>query len=100
MATAKSVIDVILGEAKGKSYQDMLHIASVIANRSRDLRVTPQEVVSNRNEFNAYGIELPPGAENYRSLAEKALAEVQTKGPVTPAKFFATRNRVGGLPKG
>ena len=100
MATAKSVIDVILGEAKGKSYQDMLHIASVIANRSRDLRESLENVVQNKNEFNAYGKPLPPGVGKYRSLAEKALAEVKTKGPVTPAQFYATPSAVKNLPKG
>ena len=100
MATAKSVIDVILGEAKGKSYQDMLHIASVIANRSRDLRESLENVVQNKNEFNAYGKPLPPGVGKYRSLAEKALAEVQTKGPVTPAQFYATPSATKNLPKG
>lgn len=100
MATAKSVIDVILGEAKGKSYQDMLHIASVIVNRSRDLRESLENVVQNKNEFNAYGKPLPPGVGKYRSLAEKALAEVKTKGPVTPAQFYATPSAVKNLPKG
>jgi len=100
MATAKSVIDVILGEAKGGSYQDMLHIASVIANRSRDLRESLENVVQNKNEFNAYGKPLPPGVGKYRSLAEKALAEVKTKGPVTPAQFYATPSAVKNLPKG
>jgi len=97
---AQDVIDVILGEAKGKSYTDMLHVASVIANRAKSLGVSLADVVKNKKEFNAYGKPLPPGVAKYRSLAEKALAEVKTKGPVTPAQFYATPSAVKNLPKG
>ncbi len=89
MTKAKSVVDVILGEAtwgtEDERYQDMLAIASVIANRSRILGVTPSQVVSNHGEFNAFDKDLPDGVEKYRRRAEKALMEVQTKGSVHTA---------------
>ncbi|MBW3099198.1 cell wall hydrolase [Pseudohoeflea coraliihabitans] len=101
---ANTVADVVLGEAvsgnRDERYEDMLHIASVISNRSLSLGITPQQVVANRNEFNAYGKKLPSGVERYRSLAEKALNQVATVGPVTDAKFYATPKAQHNLPPG
>ena len=104
MAKALTVDDVILGEATrgtaAERYEDMIAIASVIANRSRMLGVTPQEVVAKRSEFNAYGKALPAGVENYRALAREALREVETAGPVHDATFYATPAAKHNLPTG
>ena len=81
MAQANSVVDVILAEAGGRSllerYTDMLNIASVIQNRSNFGGVSPDDVVSVRTEFNAYGGRMPPGVEAYRPLAESVWQQVQ-----------------------
>jgi hypothetical protein len=111
--TARSVIDVILGEAVSgppdERYEDMLAIASVIMNRAQRLGVTPTQVVSATGrtgedkivkEFDAYAKELPAGVETYRELAERALREVAIAGPVNDATFYATPTRVGSLPGG
>src|SRR5262245_53108231 len=101
---ARSTIDVILGEAASGApdvrYADMLAIASVIMNRARQLGVTPDEVVSGRAQFRAYGSKLPPGVEKYRQLAERALRESQavgradtpdeTLGRINEATYYAT----------
>lgn len=104
MAKARTVADVILGEAASgspaKRYADMKAIASVIANRAKALGVSPQEVVSNRREFNAYGKSLPAGVGAYRSLAQRALDDVATNGPSHGATFYATPKAAGNLPKG
>ncbi|MCD1644812.1 cell wall hydrolase [Aurantimonas coralicida] len=104
MAKAKTVVDVILGEATrgtaAERYRDMLGIASVIANRSRMLGVTPADVVARQSEFNAYGKSLPSGVEAYRELASEALREVETAGPVHNATFYATPAAKHNLPKG
>lgn len=104
MAKALTVDDVILGEAvrgtAAERYRDMLGIASVIANRSRMLGVTPQEVVARQSEFNAYGKALPSGVEAYRDLAREALREVETAGPVHSATFYATPAAKDNLPRG
>lgn len=104
MAKALTVDDVILGEAvrgtAAERYRDMLGIASVIANRSRMLGVTPQEVVARQSEFNAYGKALPSGVEAYRDLAREALREVETAGPVHGATFYATPAAKDNLPRG
>lgn len=104
MAKARTVADVILGEAASgspaKRYADMKAIASVIANRARALGVTPEQVVSNRREFNAYGKSLPAGVGAYRSLAQRALDDVATNGPIHSGTFYATPNAAGNLPKG
>jgi hypothetical protein len=100
MAKANSVIDVILGEAKAGSYEDMLAIASVIQNRARQLGVSPEEVVSVGSEFNAYGKALPSGVDKYRDLATQALQQVQTQGPVHDATFYATPDASKRLPSG
>lgn len=97
---ATSVVDVILGEAAPSSYDDMLAVASVIANRAEQLGVSPEEVVSVNSEFNAYGKALPPGAEKNRPFAESAWRSVMTNGPVNNATFFATPSTTGNLPKG
>lgn len=97
---AKSVIDVILGEAKAGSYEDMLAIASVIHNRSTGAKSSYEDVVSRTSEFNAYGKALPSGVNNHRSLAEKALNQVQNSGPVHNATFYATPKAQKYLPKG
>lgn len=100
--TARTVTDVILGEAafgRGR-YDDMLAVASAIQNRSARLGVSPQDVVASRREFNAYGQPLPSGANAYREMAERAWNHVQTQGPVHGGTFYATPNKVGNLPKG
>lgn len=98
--TAKTVVDVILGEAKAGSYQDMLAIASVISNRATGGRTSFQDVVSRTSEFNAYGKPLPSGVNQYRSMAEKAIEQVKTTGPIHNATFYATPKAQGNLPKG
>ena len=98
--TAKTVVDVILGEAKAGSYQDMLAIASVISNRATGGRTSFQDVVSRTSEFNAYGKPLPSGVNQYRSMAEKAIEQVKTTGPIHNATFYAKPKAQGNLPKG
>jgi hypothetical protein len=104
MTKARSLVDVVLGEAAygspAKRYADMKAIASVISNRARALGVTPEQVVSNRREFNAYGKSLPKGASAYRSLAQRALDDVSTNGPVHNGMFYATPKAAGNLPSG
>lgn len=104
MAKVKSVVDTILGEATygtpQQRYADMVNIASVIANRAAQTRTTPQDVVSVRSEFNAFGKPLPSGAGAYRSLAQKAWDQVQATGPVHGATFYATPKATKNLPKG
>lgn len=97
---AKSVIDVILGEAKAGDMRDMLGIASVIKNRSDALGKPPQSVVSVRSEFNAYGQRMPAGVERFRELAEQAWNHVNTVGPVHNATFYATPSATRNLPNG
>nr|WMC99345.1 D-Ala-D-Ala carboxypeptidase family metallohydrolase [Aminobacter aminovorans] len=104
MAKVKSVVDTILGEATygtpQQRYTDMVNIASVIANRAAQTRTTPQQVVSVRSEFNAYGKPLPAGVEKYRSLAQQALDDVLANGPKHNATFYATPKAAKNLPKG
>ena len=97
---ANDVVGVVLGEAKARSYSDMLHVASVVANRARALGVSMEDVVRNAKEFNAYGKALPPGVSKYKDMAKKAITQVLTKGPVTPATFYATPSASKNLPKG
>lgn len=78
----------------------MLAIASVIQNRADKLGVTPEDVVSVRSEFNAYGKALPAGTEGLRNIAEQAWADVQTHGPVHGATFYATPAAKDNLPSG
>lgn len=104
MPKATTLLDVILGEAASGSpaqrYADMKAIASTIANRSRFTGVSPDQVVANRREFNAYGKSLPPGVGNYRSLAQQAWDDVQANGPSHPGLFYATPKASGNLPNG
>lgn len=101
---AKTVIDVALGEAGGKTaehrYNDLKHIFSVMANRARLTGTTIADVALKRSQFNAYGKRMPAGVEKYRSLAERALKEVQEEGPVTDALYYATPAATKNLPKG
>ena len=97
---AKSVEDTVLGEALAGDYQDMLGIVSVIDNRSKATGVSYKDVVSVPSQFNAYGKAMPKGVEAYRDLAKQAIAEVQAKGPVHAATFYATPAAAKGLPKG
>lgn len=100
MPKALSVEDTVLGEAVAGDYADILGVVSVIDNRSRQLGVSYQDVVAAKGQFDAYGKALPPGVGKYRGLVEKAIAEVQTKGPVHAATFYATPAAAKGLPKG
>src|SRR5262245_29807318 len=99
---ARTVVDVILGEAAYRAtpeerLRDMQAIESVIMNRAQRLHVPPEAEVSNHVQFNAYGTRLPAGAEEYRRLAELALRDVQTVGPVNNATYYATPEAVPGL---
>jgi hypothetical protein len=97
---ATTVEDVVLGEAKAGSYQDMVAIASVIENRSRQLGKSYEDVVSVQSEFNAYNKALPAGVDKYRDLAQKAIEQVKTQGPVHNATFYATPSATKNLPSG
>lgn len=96
----RTIIDVILGEARAGDIDDMRAIASVIVNRALATDATLAEVVSARGQFDAYGKSLPKGVEAYREQALQALAEVLTTGPVHNATFYATPNAVENLPGG
>lgn len=104
MAKAKSVIDTILGEAasgtRAQRFQDMLGIASVIANRAAMTGKTLQQVVSAPRQFDAYGKALPKGVEAHRALAERALQQVLISGPIHNATYYATPAAAKNLPKG
>jgi hypothetical protein len=100
MPIAKSVEDTVLGEALAGNYEDILGVVSVIDNRARQTKTTYDDVVSAKGQFNAFGKALPPGVGKYRGLVQKAIAEVQTKGPVHQATFYATPAAAKGLPKG
>lgn len=101
---ARTVADVIAAEAVHGTLQqrfnDMVHIASVIANRATLGRVTPQQVVAVQREFNSYNKTMPPGTKALRGLAQRAIAMVEQNGPITPATYYATPTARNGLPKG
>ena len=104
MAGARTVVDVMLGEATSgttkERYDDLRAIASAIVNRAVALNVSPESVVSAPGQFSAYGKSLPKGTAAFRGLAEKALADVMQNGPIHNGTFYATHKRVGALPKG
>lgn len=99
--TARSVIDVILGEAVGAAdkasredrFEDMVAIASAISNRSTTTRATVDDVISAQDkrgnpQFDAYGKALPAGVEAYRDLAQQAWDYVQEFGPTHNGAFY------------
>lgn len=97
--------EVIAGEAVSGSPEermaDMRAIASVIANRAALLGVTPEEVVSNSREFNAYNKSLPPGVnQDLVDMAQQAVDYVSENGPVNNATFYATPAAADNLPNG
>jgi hypothetical protein len=100
MGKVSSVVDTVLGEALAGDYNDMVAVASTIANRATQTGVSYQSVVSAPGQFDAYGKSLPPGVGKYRDMAKQAIAEVRSKGPVHAATFYATPAAVKGLPKG
>lgn len=105
MAEARTIAEVIAGEATygtpEERWADMVAIASVIQNRARQLGVSPQEVVANAKEFNAYGKALPEGVDsNIVDMAQRAMTYVQDYGPVNDATFYSTPAAQDGLPSG
>lgn len=105
MPIAKSIQDVILGEAaytgiSDVTYADMMGIASVINNRAIALGVPAQDVVSVQGEFNAFGNRLPAGVNAYREMAEKAWADVVENGSITKSTFYSTPAATQNLPSG
>lgn len=93
---AKTVRDVVLGEAKAGDIEDMEHIASVISNRARELGISEQDVVAS-GDFDAYGKTLPSGVTKFAKQAEAAIAKVAKDGPVTNATYYATPDRASNL---
>lgn len=104
MVRALSVGQVIAGEAVSGSdqerFNDMVAIASVIANRAAMLGITPQEVIANTNEFNAYNRPMPAGTPDLVDMANEAMRYVELNGPVNNATFYATPAAVDNLPSG
>ncbi len=108
---ARSVVDVMLGEAVGQiqdpnitdqeRLEDMLGIISVIDNRAKLTGTTHKDIISAKRglnkQFDAYGKALPAGVEKYRSLAEKALNQVEETGPVHAGTYYATPEKFGKL---
>jgi murein DD-endopeptidase MepM/ murein hydrolase activator NlpD len=101
---ATSVADVLLGEAVTGTLQerfdDMVSIASVIANRAMQTGTSLKSIVSAPGQFGAFGKGLPKGAEAHRNLAEAALAHVERHGPVHNATYYATPSARNNLPSG
>lgn len=97
-------VSLLLGEAGGKNaaerYNDMLHIASVVVNRSLATGLPVEDIMANSNEFNAWGKALPAGTEQFRSIAQQAIQQVLDHGPVTNATFYATPTKTDNLPGG
>lgn len=95
---------VIAGEAVSgtpeERWNDMVAIASVIANRAAALGVTQQQVIANTNEFNAYNRAMPPGTSALTDMAQEALNYVEENGPVNNATFYATPAASDNLPSG
>jgi hypothetical protein len=103
MARARTVAEVISGEAVSGSledrWNDMLNIASVISNRAQQLGVSMQDVVGTTREFNAYNRPLPAGVgEDIIGLAQEAIDYVEANGPVNSATFYATPAAQHNLP--
>lgn len=101
---AQSFVDVVLGEAVHGSpvqrYEDMKAIASAVVNRANALGVSVKDVISAKGQFDAFGKSLPPGAEAFRALAEKAIADVVQFGPTHAGMFYATPSATKNLPSG
>lgn len=98
--TAKTVVDIILGEAKAGSNRDMLYIASVIANRAEKHGVTWEQAAQDQSQFNAYGKPLPQGVEKYRDKAQHIVDTVKRMGPLDVGTFYATPDATKNLPSG
>lgn len=106
---ARTPAEVIAGEAVHGTLQerftDMVHIASVMANRARLTGRSLKDVVSATSkrgvkQFSTYGRSLPDGTKNLVSLAERAIAMVEQNGPITPATYYATPAARTSLPPG
>lgn len=105
MARALDPASVIAGEAVSgtldERFADMVGIASVIANRAAQLGVSPQDVIANTTEFNAYNRALPPGVnQEHIDLAQQAMDYVAQNGPINNATFYATPAAADNLPSG
>jgi len=104
MVQARTVGQVIAGEAVSgtpeERWADMVAIASVIANRAAALGVSPQQVIANTNEFNAYNRAMPPGTADLTDMAQEAMNYVEENGPVNNATFYATPAATDNLPSG
>jgi hypothetical protein len=104
MTTANSVARVIAAEATSgttaERIADMRAIASVIANRAQQLGVSQYDVIANQVQFNAFGNRMPAGTNSLVDMAQEAIDYVAENGPTTNATFYATPERVGGLPGG
>jgi hypothetical protein len=104
MVRALDPASVIAGEAVSgtpeERWNDMVAIASVIANRAAALGVTPQQVIANTNEFNAYNRQMPAGTPQLVDMAQEALNYVEENGPINNATFYATPAATDNLPSG
>ncbi len=81
--------EAVSGDVKDR-FDDMVAIASVVANRAKALNTTPEDVVSVQKQFNAYGKPLDKGRAAYVGLAQAAIDKVAKEGPVHKGTFYAT----------
>jgi hypothetical protein len=77
---ARSVIDVIAGEAGGTTrkqrYENMRAVASTILMRSIMTGESLESIIAGKGEFDAYGKEMPLGTPALRDLARQAPDDV------------------------
>jgi hypothetical protein len=90
---ARSVIDVIVGEAGGTTrkqrYENMKAVASTILMRSIITGESLESVIAGEGQFDAYGKALPLGKPAFRDLARQALDDVLQNGPIDYATTYA-----------
>ena len=102
--SAKSIEDVILGEASYKGSKadiraGMRAIADVMMNRSKATGESLYNVTRIRSQFNAQSP--ARGSEKYRAIAREVIKEAQTQpSTVGDALYYATPAARNNLPKG
>lgn len=81
---SKAIIDTLIAEAAGQGEESMRRVAETILNRSAIRNLTPEQVVTQANQYTGYSSPGPGAVRSQNNPAVRALAEAAWRTAMEP----------------
>lgn len=81
---SKAIIDTLIAEAAGQGEESMRRVAETILNRSAIRNLTPEQVVTQANQYTGYSNPGPGAVRSQNNPAVRALAEAAWRTAMEP----------------